>query len=400
MQSPQSAREDWLRLQSPGSYVRLETIGRRSGVPHQVIVRFVALGGRIVVFAQRGALPDWVRNIAVHPEVRVLGEGMAIAGQAKLSRARGYDDPVLRAFSRKYGLATVKARLWGQMEYVEVEPLERAWLWYDELVYGDLEAAFDGVAEDYDRHILGNPINVWLRNRSISLMAEVFRPGQTVLEVGCGTGTETISLAMRGIRVIATDISSKMLDVLRRHAKETSVSDLVVPIHCRPYQLTERLAERGFAGVDGAYSTYGAVNTEPRLAMFFGALRSLIRGDGRLVLGVWNRYCLYEMLGYMLKGNPSMAMARLRNPVPIGKSRFCVSTNAFSIRTLNSAITPYFRLERASGVGILLPPSNLIRYIPPRSLLNVAKRFEVRVGGYAPWNGVGDHFQGVFKKND
>jgi len=385
--------------QSPGGYVRLETIGRRSGALHQVIVRFVTVDGKIIIFAQKGNPPDWVRNILAHPEVRVLGEGTVIIGRGRLARVQGFDDPILRAFTRKYGLATVKGRYWGQMEYVEVAPLERESVAYDELVYGDLEAAFDGVAEDYDRHILGNPINVWLRNRSVALMAGVFKPGQTILEVGCGTGTETISLARRGITIIAADISSKMLEVLRRHAEEASVKDLVVPIHCRPYQLREKLKEEGFTCVDGAYSTYGAVNTEPRIAEFFGTMHSLVHDEGRLVLGVWNRYCLYEMLGYMLKANPSLAMARLRNPVPIGKSRFCVSTNAFSIRALNLAISPYFHLERASGVGVLLPPSNLIRYMPPKSLLDFAKQFEVRVGGHAPWNGIGDHFLGVYKKN-
>ena len=30
-----------------------------------------------------------------------------------------------------------------------------------------LEAAFDGVAENYDHHIMDNEMNLWLRNRSV-----------------------------------------------------------------------------------------------------------------------------------------------------------------------------------------------------------------------------------------
>ena len=387
-------------MQDSDSYIRLETIGRKTGRPHQVIVRFVTYNGRVVVFAQKGAAPDWLLNIRSNQDVQLSGEGRRIKGRANVARARGLHDPVLGAFERKYGRPTIRSRYWGQLEYVEIEPIgEGTALSYDELVYGDLEAAFDGVAEDYDRHIFGNPINVWLRNRSVSLMTELFRPGQTVLEVGCGTGTETISLAKRGIRVIATDISGRMLDVLQRHARENSVEKLVVPVHCRPYQLEDALRGRGFSDLDGAYSTYGAVNTEPRLSEFFGAVHSLMVDGGSLVLGVWNRYCLFEMIWYCLKANPSMAFARLRNPVPVGRSRFCVSTNAFSLESLGSAISSHFTLEKAYGVGVLLPPSNLIRYMPPRPLAQLAKEFEVRIGGHAPWNRIGDHFLAVYRNH-
>ena len=102
-----------------------------------------------------------------------------------------------------------------------------------------LEAAFDAVAKDYDRHIFGNPINTWLRNVSVAVMSQLFKPGDTVLEVGCGTGTETLSLAKRGIRVVATDISSKMVNVLNAKAKESGVSDNVIGVHSRPVNLKE-----------------------------------------------------------------------------------------------------------------------------------------------------------------
>jgi SAM-dependent methyltransferase len=386
-------------LSASGSYIRLETTGRRSGRPHQVILRYITYGGKIIVFSQSGSDPDWVANIASSPKVRVLGEGRIIEGVAGPGRILSFDDPILKAFTRKYGSSTVRRRYWGQLDYIAIEPVDvRSALDLEELAYGDLEAAFDGVAPDYDRHIFGNPINVWLRNRSVGLMAKVFRPGQTVLEVGCGTGTETISLAKMGIRVVATDISSRMLEVLMEHAREASVGDLVIPVHCRPYQLRAILREKGFPRVDGAYSTYGAVNTEPRLPDFFAGLHSLIADGGSLVLGVWNRFCLYEMLGYMLKANPSMAAARLRNPVPVGRSRFCVTTNAFSAGTLAPAMHGLFALKEVHGVGIFLPPSNLTKYLPPAALTRFLQWADVTVESAFPWNRLGDHFLAVYTK--
>ncbi|MDA4128720.1 MAG: nitroreductase/quinone reductase family protein [Thaumarchaeota archaeon] len=386
-------------MSSQGEHIRLETKGRRSGKAHSVLLRFLTYDGGIVVFPVNDSRQDWVANILANPEVRVYGEGKIIEGKASVKRVRSVSDPLLGAFTRKYGNDVVRSRYWGQMDYVEIRPTSNGISSsYDELVYGDLEAAFDGVAEEYDKHIFGNPVNVWLRNRSLELLGKVFRLGDTILEIGCGTGTETLALARKGVRVLASDISSKMLRVLQRKARAAGLEKLVVPVHSRPYELREKLAELGYRSVDGAYSTYGAINTEPRLRDLFRGLHSLLLPKGKLILGVWNRYCMYEILGYTVKLNPSMASARFNNPVPVGKSRFCVASNAYSVGELSEIIAPYFRFEKAYGVGIFLPPSNLTNYLPREPVLGLVKRMDVALESHFPWNRLGDHFLAVYSR--
>ncbi|QQG48510.1 MAG: nitroreductase family deazaflavin-dependent oxidoreductase [archaeon] len=382
-------------MSDPGSLLRLQTVGRKSGRPHSVLLRYVTYDGRIVVFPQKGSSQDWVKNLSEGPAVVVHANGKAIEGVASVKESRGLDDPRYSVFTRKYGTKVVRDRYWGQTTYIEIEPRSESPVDLDELVYGDLEAAFDGVAENYDHHILDNPMNLWLRNRSVDVMTRVFRPGETILEIGCGTGTETLVLARKGIKVIASDISSKMLEVLARKASAAGLGGSIVPVHSRPYELNEKLALLGYHQVDGVYSTYGAVNTEPRLAEMFSTVQKLLRPGGKLVLGVWNRYCLYEILGYSLKLRPSMAIARFRNPVPVGKSRFCIASNAYSVSGVSDVLGAY-ELEEVIGVGILLPPSNLLRYLPPGRLLGLFKRADAALQAYFPWNRLGDHFIGVY----
>ena len=364
-----------------------------------MLVRFITTNGRIVVYPQNQGRQDWVSNIRKNPHVRVFGAGRTFEGRAQIRHITGLKDPLLSMFTRKYGDTEVRKRYWGQTRYVDIEIIaQSSALDYAELFYSDVEAAFDGVADNYDKHILGNPMNLWLRNRSVNYLCEIFRPGELVLEVGCGTGTETISLAKHGVRIIASDISSKMLEVLTRKAKDAQLSDMIVPVHARTYALKERLKQMGFDEIDGAYSTYGAINTEPRLTGLFQDLHSIIRPEGYLVLGVWNKYCLYEMLGYTLKLKPSMAFARLRNPVPVGKSRFCIRSYAYSVGSLKRYLTHLFRLRKVYGVQILLPASNLIKYLPPEPLLNLVKKVDVALESHYPWNNLGDHFLGVYSR--
>ncbi len=386
-------------MSSSGQLVRLETVGRKTGDPHTVLLRYAIIGPNLIVFPEVRSRQDWVLNILTNPQVRVHAEGRVMEGTASIGRIAGKGDPILAVFSRKYGDKVVRDTYWGQTEYVKIHlGIQVSTEDLTDLAYADLEAAFDGVAEQYDHHIFGNPINVWLRNRSISLMLSTFRPGDTVLEVGCGTGTETLSLAKAGLKVIATDLSSKMLGVLDSKAAGAGLQDRIITIHCRPYELGAKLRERGIPGVDGAYSTYGAVNTDPRLHDFARNLSSLLADGGRLVLGVWNRFCLYEMVGYFLKANPSMSVARLRNPVPVGKSRFCVATNSYTVGDLSAILGDRFRLERVWGVGIFLPPSNLTKYMPPGKMSRIVEKTDVALEGRFPWNRLGDHFLAVYSK--
>lgn len=385
------------QLQQDSEYLRIETVGRRTGKPHQVLLRYIVTDEKIVLFPQNSGRQDWVENLLANPSAKIYSDGGAFLGKAKIRTISGIHDPILGIFTRKYGTQIVRQRYWGRRSYVElkVEPHDSYNL--EDLNYGDIEAAFDSVAENYDHHILGNPINVWLRNLSVRMLEECFPPGSVILELGCGTGTETLELAKHGVTVLASDISKKMLEVLERKAKQAGLQHRIITIHCRQRELKDRIHALGFANIDGAYSTYGAINTEPRLDELFEDLHGLLKPDAPLVLGVWNKYCAYEIIGYLLRGKPDLAFARLRNPVPIGKSRFCMNSNAYSVNSLGRHLNSGFQLMSVFGVVILLPPSNLTRYLPKGRWLKFSKRLDYYLGKIFPFNRLGDHFLAVYK---
>ena len=56
------------------------------------------------------------------------------------------------------------------------------------------------------------------------------------------------------------------------------------------------------------------------------------------------------------------------------------------------------KLKKVFGVEILLPPSNLTRYLPPEPILSLVKRVDVAIEAHFPWNRLGDHFLAVYTR--
>jgi SAM-dependent methyltransferase len=257
--------------------------------------------------------------------------------------------------------------------------------------YAWLESEFDNVADGYDHHITGNRINLLLRNRSLAVLRERFADAPRVLEIGCGSGMETLPLLEEGHRVTAVDISAGMLATVRRKAEAAHVSDRLTTREM-PARDLMRLAEEG-AQFDAAFSTYGALNCEPDLASIPAALAHVLAPGAPFVTAVYNRWCLFELAGYSLSLQPGRALGRRKNPVRVGSSRFCVDVYAHSVADFDRLFSPYFRRERLEAVPVLLPPSDLVDYANrfDRHFERLAG-WDAALGRRWPWNRLGDHF--------
>jgi len=264
-----------------------------------------------------------------------------------------------------------------------------------------LRAEFDNVAEEYDRHITGNRINRLLRDRSLSELRRAFPGAHRLVEVGCGSGMETLPLLEDGHEIVVVDISSRMLDVVREKARRSGVGERLETVHGTAAQLPSLVDRWGSETFDGGYSTYGALNCEANLVPVADALGRLLRPRARLVAGVYNRYCLFEILGYGLTGRWSRAAGRLRTPIPVGTSRFCVDVFAFSVRDFSRRFGRRFSVERVQGVPVVLPPSDLVAYAERFGTgFERLARWDETVGTRWPFRLFGDHFLMTLRRKE
>ncbi len=135
--------------------------------------------------------------------------------------------------------------------------------------------AYDALASGYDRELEKDE---WIRRALWRRFDRLFHPGDHVLDVGCGTGIDTIHLASRGVCVTAIDASAGMVALLREKAERSSAP-------CPPVSLVgeinETLAQLP-GPFDGIVSSFAALNTVAIDAFAESAAR-LVRPGGRVI---------------------------------------------------------------------------------------------------------------------
>jgi ubiquinone/menaquinone biosynthesis C-methylase UbiE len=249
---------------------------------------------------------------------------------------------------------------------------------------------FDALAATYDAGFTQTPLGRRLRARVWACLERHFRPGQHILEVGCGTGEDAIWLAQRGISVTATDASAEMLMVAERKAARAGVAGRVVTRQLALEALAEADFERVF---DGLLSDFGALNcVAPEVIA--RTLGRWVRPGGRAVLVVMGPCCPWEIAWFLLHGHPRTAFRRLRPggvTAEVGGQKLRVFYP--SPGRLARMLAPEFRLLRLWGLGVALPTTDAANLVDRRpGLLDRLDRLETRLAGVFPFRLLGDHY--------
>jgi SAM-dependent methyltransferase len=158
-----------------------------------------------------------------------------------------------------------------------------------------IAAAYDALAAHYDDEVTHT---AWMRTELRRHYLGVFRPGDHILDVGCGTGAEALFLAGRGMRVTAMDLSPGMIAEVERKAAEGGLQDRIHPVVADIRDL-DRWPAATFHGV---ISTFASLNMVNSLAGFSASAARLLRPGGRMILHLSNRCCLQERLALIGRG--------------------------------------------------------------------------------------------------
>src|ERR1700733_3297734 len=249
--------------------------------------------------------------------------------------------------------------------------------------------AFDRIAAHYDELFTATPIGQVQRDVVWAKASMAFLPGQRVLELNCGTGTDAMFLAGKGVIVTACDASSEMIERAferkNREAPDAPVEFRVLANEC----LHELNAQPAY---DGVFSNFSGFNCVANLSTVFDQLAVRLRPGAKLLLCLSTRYCAWEILYYSFRGDFRKATRRWRGVSEASFEGLTFPVYYPTIRSLRNAFEPAFQLRAVTGIGIAVPPSYLSPFMGrhPR-LLNLFQRVDAAVSALPIFRTAGDH---------
>jgi len=209
------------------------------------------------------------------------------------------------------------------------------------------EAYWDVAAETYDRDFTQTTIGRMWRESAWTEFDTCFQPGQRLLELNCGTGVDAVHLAGRGIRVLACDISPRMIQLARKRAVAAGYCGLLDFRVLATEMIGTLDVKRQF---DGAYSNFSGLNCVEDLSAVRRDLARLLKPGARIVLCMLGRFSVWELFWRLVHGHRKNLLRRLSKRDGIVKVRY-LSTNEIA-----QEFAPEFQLRRWKGIGVTLPP--------------------------------------------
>ena len=262
----------------------------------------------------------------------------------------------------------------------------------------DTQLAFDAVAANYDGPLGNNALVQRIRTRTMRAVRQNTLRGSRLLDLGCGTGLDAVSLASAGYRVTAIDWSVEMVRRTKDRSIQTNLQDRVEVMHLGFHQLDE--FSSGY--FDGLYSDLGPLNCAANIEELAASLARILKPDGRLIASVIGRVCPWEWLLYSSKGQWARARLRFtRDPVPVPLNGRMIWTRYFTPREFEGVfISAGFELISVRALGLFVPPPYMIGFAErhPR-IINFLQTLD---DSFGHWPGIrqwGDHFLIVMQKH-
>lgn len=248
---------------------------------------------------------------------------------------------------------------------------------------------FDQIATDYDVAFSDRTPAIWLRQQ-VRVRVEPHLPSNgCVLDLGCGTGDDALWLAENGYSVVAADVSQGMLD--RAQAKRDSA----------PREVRERISLVSVVGAcsslpsgpfDAVWSNFGALNCVSEIGSALDAIADRLRPNGIAALVVMGRFCLWETLGFALRGEFRRAFRRWKGRASYSAGGIVQDVRYHAPSAIRRAATQ-FEVVDLAGIGVFVPSTEFFAVCERRpALLTRLGVLETRFAGYWPFNRLGDHY--------
>ena len=242
-----------------------------------------------------------------------------------------------------------------------------------------MNQAFDAIAEGYDLSFTFTEIGKLQREvvRKYLQSSILGKKKLNILELNSGTGVDAIWLAKDGHRVLATDISGKMLEIINQKVESEKLNSQIQTMNVditqfKDYHFNERY--------DFVFSNFGGLNCigQEDMRKLPEVISHLLELNGRIILVVMSKYCIWETIYFLMKFNFKNAFRRYSDVGATAQLNGSdLRTYYYTPKKVKDMFKTYFDVIAIKPVGFAIPPSYLEKFFTTKkSTLNFLERVE------------------------
>lgn len=247
--------------------------------------------------------------------------------------------------------------------------------------------AFSRKAEEYDQFGKDHPNLSRMRRSVYTLTLKYLQPGDRILELNAGTGTDAVFFAREGFEVHATDLASGMVAAIEEKIVRYGLSHrLRVSQHA-----FDQLDQVSGGPYQHVFSNFGGLNCVDTLRPLGLALPRLLSPGAHLTLVIMPPYCPWEWLA-AARGDWQTAFRRLRPQGTLAHvSGHYFRTTYYNPVEVQRQLGAGYELLHVSGLSVFAPPADHKQFAHRhRSLYRWLVKLDERLAGQKPFNGMGD----------
>lgn len=254
---------------------------------------------------------------------------------------------------------------------------------------------FDVSAKNYDKVFTFTNIGKAQRKQVHKFINKTICQNKklSILELNCGTGEDAIYFSKKGHKVLATDISEEMIKVAK--SKNNNICFLQQDINT----ITSKIFTEKF---DLIFSNFGGLNclSNSQFELFLQKSVTLLKPNGKLIMVVMPKHCLWEFIYFSIKGKFKKANRRNTNSVVIANvNGEKVSTWYHNPKEIVSLTEKLYVLDMIKPIGISIPPSYLeSSFLSKKPFINILTTIEKLLSNKF-WAKYADHYLIEFTKS-
>jgi len=258
-----------------------------------------------------------------------------------------------------------------------------------------MQQAFDTIASTYDDSFVSSVIGTAQREIIHHYLEKSFHEEKllSILELNSGTGEDALWFANKGHKVLATDISEKMIEIIQGKIEKANLSR---QIRIRELDITSLQQENFDEKFDLIFSNFGGMNCIPpeQISNLPAILSQLLKPDGRLILVIMPKYCLWETKYFLLKLDFKKAFRRYSDSGTIAKlNGMELQTYYYTSGQIKKVFEKYFNVVSVKPIGFFVPPSYLENFFATkRKTISLLKWFENLITNQSFLAGFSDHY--------